>query len=42
MNGILPQHNLALRNLRLHRALVTEEFKKFVELLASSESLTIR
>lgn len=40
MESILPQHNLALRNHRLQRALVTEEFKNSVELLGPSESLT--
>jgi hypothetical protein len=38
--GILTEHNLALRSARFHRALVTKEFKIFVELLRPDESLT--
>jgi hypothetical protein len=38
--GILTRHNLALRLAPFERALVTKEFKNFVELLRPDESLT--
>jgi hypothetical protein len=38
--GILRQYNRALRTIRFDRALVTKEFKNFVEFSASDELLT--
>lgn len=40
--GILTKYNLALRSHRFDRALVTKEFKFFIELSGKNESLTIR
>jgi len=39
---ILKQYNLALRVAGFDRALVTKEFKNFVELSEEAESLTNR